>query len=173
MSRWKEIKKAQKQKQAQSQNPKAEVIYSGYWSRILAMIIDIFMIGLPISFIIMAIFGYDQMQHMSTMDLLGGKKPATPPDPRIALTQTGLYALVTVLLWKFQKGQTPGKKQAQIAVVDAKTLQAPSTAQLIVRFFSYFLTVVSVVGIFMPLMNKKHQALHDWIAGTVVIYQSR
>lgn len=170
MSNWKNVKKAQKKKQLEANDLKARVVYSGYWSRILAFVIDIFMIGLPITFIIMAIFGYDQMQQMSTMDLLQGKRPATPPDPRIALTQIGLYALVTVLLWKYQKGQTPGKKQARIKVVDAKTLQSASTAQLIMRFFGYFFSVISIIGVFMPLMNKQHQALHDWIAGTAVIY---
>ncbi len=144
--------------------------YAGFWSRALAFVTDIFMIGLPISFVIMAIFGYDQMHSASALELLQGQKPVTPPNPMIAITQMGLYSVVTILLWKLHRGQTPGKKLAKIRVVDRKSLGDASWFQLTVRFFAYFLSFITLVGFFLPLLFTKKEALHDLISNTVVIY---
>ncbi len=145
------------------------VYYAGFWSRLLAFVVDIFMIGLPITFIIMAIFGYESMQEANTLALLQGQTPENKPDPMIAFTQMSLSLLVYVGFW-YQTGQTPGKKLAMIKVVDATTLQTASIVQLCVRFLSYFLSFITLVGFFLPLVLPKKQALHDLLSHTLVIY---
>ncbi|MFU7500251.1 MULTISPECIES: RDD family protein [unclassified Candidatus Tisiphia] len=63
-------------------------------------------------------------------------------------------------------GATPGKMIMHMKIVDAITLGKPSKWQLIKRFCGY---VLVLVGIWFILFSKQRQALHDKIAGTVVI----
>lgn len=171
---WRQVKK---RSQESSPTPLAKVHYAGFWSRVLAFVIDIFMIGLPVTFIIMALFGYDQMQSMSTMDVLQGIKPLDAngvemkPDPTMAMVQIILFATIVIVLWKFDGGRTPGKRLSKTKIVDKKTLAEPKLWQLIVRFFAYFLSFITIVGFLLPLVHPKKMALHDFVSGTVVIYE--
>lgn len=61
---------------------------------------------------------------------------------------------------------TPGKFILSTKIVDAITLEKPSNYQLIKRFLGYSLFFI---GIWSILFNKQGQALHDKIAGTLVI----
>lgn len=170
---WRQVKK---RSQESSPTSLPNVHYAGFWSRVLAFVIDIFMIGLPVTFVIMAIFGYDQMQSMSTMDVLQGIKPVDAngveikPDPTMAIVQVLLFATIVIVLWKFDGGRTPGKRLSKTKIVDRKTLVEPRLWQLIVRFFAYFLSFITIVGFLLPLVHPKKIALHDLISGTVVIY---
>jgi uncharacterized RDD family membrane protein YckC len=147
--------------------------YASFWSRALGFITDVFMIGLPISLIIIALFGYDQTHTAGGMDVLLQNKEALkhPPNPLVSITQGLLFMLVTVVLWH-KSGQTPGKKFARIRVVDAITLKRASYGKLIIRFIGYFLSLITLGGFFVGLMRKDNKALHDLISGTCVIRAS-
>lgn len=147
----------------------AAVHYAGFWSRLLGFVIDIFMIGLPVTFVIMAIFGYEAMQEANTLSVLQGKSIENEPDPMIAITQVGLSLLIYVGFW-YQTGQTPGKKLAMIKVVDAKSFERATLFQLTLRFVAYFISFITLIGFFLPIFLPKKQALHDLISSTSVIY---
>ena len=151
---------------------KQTVYYAGFWSRALGVLIDTFMIGLPITLVMMLFFGHDAIQEASLVELLQGQK-LPPPNPLMSWIQILLFGAITVLLWRFDKGQTPGKRLAKITVVDATTLMTPSWWQLIIRFVGYTLSFISIVGFLLPLVLPKKQALHDLLAHTVVIYEQR
>ncbi len=131
------------------------------------------MIGLPISLIIIALFGYDQTHTAGGIDVLMQNKEAlkNPPNPLVSLTQLVLFMLVTLVLWH-KSGQTPGKKLAKIRVVDARRLKRAPYWKLLLRFIGYFLSLITLVGFFIPLMRKDHRALHDLISDTCVIEAS-
>ena len=61
---------------------------------------------------------------------------------------------------------TPGKLIMSTRIVDSNTLEKPSNVQFIKRFLSYSLFFI---GIWFVLFSKQRQALHDKIAGTLVI----
>ena len=67
--------------------------------------------------------------------------------------------------WYF-KGATLSKMFLRMKIVDAATLNRPTLKQLIKRFLGY---LTSPIGIFFILFSSRKQALHDKIAGTVVI----
>jgi hypothetical protein len=95
--RWRTLKK-----KTQSISPKSPVIfYAPFASRALAFITDIFMIGLPISLILMVTFGYDQMHTAGAMDVITNNKSAlkNSPNPMSSLLQIVLFMLITVGLW--------------------------------------------------------------------------
>lgn len=131
---------------------------------------DIFMIGLPISLLVSAFFGYDQMHTATGLDVIvhDPKAQTNPPDPVASILQMGLFMLTYVLLWHYS-GQTPGKKLARTRVVDSRTFQNASYAKLTLRFIGYFLSLISVVGFFVGVFRKDKRALHDLLSGTAVI----
>lgn len=128
------------------------------------------MIGLPISLITMALFGYDQMHTASGLDVLvhDPKAQTNPPNPIASITQITLFLITYVWLWHVS-GQTPGKKLVRIQVVDAKTLKNASIFKLTLRFIGYFLSFITLVGFFIGLFRHDKRSLHDLISGTAVI----
>lgn len=83
--------------------------------------------------------------------------------------QLAVLGVITVAFWGWCSA-TPGKMACRIAVVDAKTLKPITTGQSILRFLAYFLSVAPLmVGFFAVIWDKKRQAWHDKVAGTVAV----
>lgn len=167
--RWRTLKK----KQNLSQPLKSKITYAPFWPRALGFVTDIFMIGLPISLLVSAFFGYDQMHTATGLDLIMNDPKAriNPPDPVASILQMTLFMLTYVLLWHYS-GQTPGKKLARIRVVDAKTFQNASYPKLVLRFIGYFLSLLSIIGFFIGLFRRDKRSLHDLLSGTAVIREA-
>jgi len=162
-------KTLKKNKKIVSPTP-VSVVYAPFWSRALGLITDIFMIGLPISLLIIFLFGYDQTHTAGGMDVLLHNKEAlkNPPNPIGSLTQLLLFMSITVVLWH-KSGQTPGKKMAHTRVVDATTLENAPYWKLILRFIGYFISLITLVGFFIGLLRRDKRTLHDLLSGTAVI----
>ena len=80
-----------------------------------------------------------------------------------------LFGLAIFIFW-LKWHTTPGKIFLSMKIVDEKTLKKPSIFQLVVRLFSYVISLLPFgFGIFYIALNKKHRAWHDIISGTVVI----
>ncbi|MDD2781834.1 RDD family protein [Sulfuricurvum sp.] len=168
--RWRTLKT---KKQSYPQNQKPKTLFALFWPRAAGFITDIFMIGLPISLLTMAIFGYDQMHSASGLDVLvhDPKAQTNPPNPIASITQITLFLITYVWLWH-TSSQTPGKKLARIRVVDVKTLQNASVLKLTVRFIGYFISIITLVGFFIGIFRKDKRALHDLLSGTAVIREA-
>jgi len=164
--RWRTLKK--KQPKPVSSKPKIE--YALFWPRALGFLTDIFMIGLPITLLMMMLFGYDQMHTASGLDVLvhDSKAQTNPPDKIASITQIALFLIAFVWLWH-KSGQTPGKKLARIRVVDAVTFENAPYWKLTLRFIGYFLSFITLIGFFIGLIRKDKRSLHDLISGTAVI----
>ena len=168
--RWRTLKT---KKQSNPQNQKPKTLFAPFWPRAAGFVTDIFMIGLPISLLTMAIFGYDQMHSASGLDVLvhDPKAQTNPPNPIASITQITLFLITYVWLWH-TSGQTPGKKLSRIRVVDAQTLQNASVLKLTLRFIGYFISLITLVGFFIGLFRKDKRTLHDLISGTAVIREA-
>jgi uncharacterized RDD family membrane protein YckC len=164
------MKTDKKSKNSQKTSTKRPICHPSFGLRALAFATDLFMIGLPVTLIIIALFGYDQMHTAGGMDVIvhNQKALAHPPSPMVSLTQFGLFMVITVGFWRYT-GQTPGKKLANIRVVDAYTGQNAPYWKLLLRFLGYFLSLITVVGFFIGLLRKDHKTLHDLLSGTTVI----
>ena len=85
-----------------------------------------------------------------------------------------LVGIVNLVLLPMYSGQTLGKIATGIRIVnfDGTT---PSIGQIALRqTFGYLLTLVSGgIGFVISFFGGKGRALHDFIAGTVVIYANR
>ncbi len=77
---------------------------------------------------------------------------------------------VYIIFWR-AFNSTPGKMIFGIRIVDAKTFRQPSTLQYVVRFLGYIIaTLTLMIGFWIIAFNKRKRGLHDYMAGTVVIY---
>ena len=166
--RFRDLKK---QTKTQKSDLKRVIPYAGFLVRLKAFVTDIFMIGLPVALVIMVAFGYEETKSAGALDLIVQDKAALEhkPNPLASITQVLLIMGVHVLLWR-RDGQTPGKKFAQIRVVDAKTLQRASYGKLCLRFLGYFLSFVTIIGFFLLFLRKDKRTLHDLLSGTAVVY---
>ncbi|MDP3301942.1 MAG: RDD family protein [Sulfuricurvum sp.] len=164
--RWRTLKKTKQS----FPNKSSSVDYAPFASRALAFLTDIFMLGLPISLILMTIFGYDQMHTAGAVDVITNNQEAlkNSPNPLSSILQIILFMAITVELWH-RYTQTPGKKLAHICVVDATTLKSAPYWKLFLRFIGYFLSFISIVGFFIGFFRKDKRCLHDLLSGTAVI----
>lgn len=165
--RWREIKHGRPETARETK----QAGYPRLRERALAFVTDIFMIGIPITLFIMIVFGHNEMMHSAGgVDVIMDPESARShaPNPVASLLQMVLYLCAFVLFWR-TSGQTPGKKMMRIKVVDAVTFERASWLQLIVRFFGYFLSFITLIGFFTGLFRKDRRALHDLISRTAVI----
>ncbi len=150
--------------------PSSRVIYAGFWPRFLALCVDIFMIGIPISLVIYLFFGYETMQNQpGFMDAIEGISTSKEPNPLIPLLTMGLWSLVTLAFWH-HSGQTPGKKMAHVIIVDSVSFHKATLVQLLVRLLFFILPIFAFASFFVMLFHPKKRTLHDIISRTAVIY---
>ena len=148
------FRKLKKQTKTKKEAPVQTVRYATIPDKIKAFITDMFMIYIPILYII-------------TYIVMGGKDAFQESDlaPFFGVALYGfIYAF---LLSKF--GQTPGAKAYTMKVVDAKTNDNITFFQAILRFIGFLLSATLLFGLVFPFYRKDKKTLHDLIAQTVVI----
>ena len=158
---------------ADAKNTNTQLFYAGFWSRFLALSVDVFMIGIPISLLIYFSFGYETMQNQpGFIDAIEGIKPEKEPNIYIPLLTMALWSLITLLFW-YKTGQTPGKKMAHIMIIDAKTKKKASLPQLLIRLIFFIMPIFAFLSFFIMLFHPKKKTLHDLLSQTAVIYIAR
>ena len=76
-----------------------------------------------------------------------------------------------IVFW-IVKSATPGKILLEITIVDAETGGKPSNAQLIGRYFAYYVSALPIMlGFIWVGFDKRKQGWHDKLAGTLVVKQ--
>jgi len=168
--RWREIKQ---KKNSNTPTENTTILYAGFWSRFMALTTDIFMIGIPITIIIMIFFGYEQVNSAGFSDALmqTDKAQDQAPNPIASIIQLLLYLSAFILFWK-KSGQTPGMKMAGVKIVDAKSLKTPSYLQLFARFFSYPISLL-FFGYLWGVFRKDKGMLPDLVSRTTLIYTKK
>jgi len=150
--RFRNLKK--QSKKTSQEKPTTLIVYAKYTDRIKAFITDMFMIYIPILYIITYIFmdGAADFQDSQLAPLIG----------------VSLYGFIyAVLLSKF--GQTPGKKAYHIKVINSKTSENIGFLRAFLRFFTFLLTATTLLGLFFPLIREDKKGLHDMLCGTMVV----
>lgn len=132
--------------------------YVGFWRRVLASIIDSLLIGMITLPLLLAFYG---IAYLSSDNFIDG--------PIDFLVSYVLPAVAIILFWVWKQA-TPGKMAISAKIVDAKTGKEPSLGQYIVRYLSYFVSLLPLcLGFLWVAFDSKKQGWHDKIAGTVVI----
>jgi uncharacterized RDD family membrane protein YckC len=153
------------------------VVYVGFRKRLIATVIDIAIMLAVCMPLLWAIYGNGYFsrlepfsQHLMTHRVVD---PALLPPVFAGTADFVIQIIVPVIalfvLWRY-RAATPGKMLVHARIADAKSLGAPSTGQLVVRFFAYLASMIPLfLGFFWIAFDARKQGWHDKIAGTVVI----
>jgi uncharacterized RDD family membrane protein YckC len=132
--------------------------------RLGAILIDyILVVALPVLSLLLArAMGYDGAR------LLGNELNTVGWSAAILLGVTDLLVL------PFFTGQTIGKMLTGLRVVRIDGRPANGATMMLRQIFGYLLTAGSLgIGFLIAILSSKGRALHDYIAGTVVIHADR
>jgi uncharacterized RDD family membrane protein YckC len=136
-----------------------ELEYAGFWVRVGASIIDTILILILTMPILYSIYGADYFDVNS--GLIAGVADL--------LISWLLPAVAVVLFWIYRQA-TPGKMAYGLRIVDARTGEPPSIGQNILRYISYYPSIIVFgLGFIWVAFDRRKQAWHDRIAKTVVI----
>lgn len=138
-----------------------QVRYAGFWRRTLASLIDTLWMMLLLTPLLVYVYGWEYFDPYQS-----------PPIDGVAdiLLTWVLPAVAVIIFWR-TKQATPGKMAVHARVVDAQTLCAPGTGQLIIRYLGYFVATVPLgLGLLWVALDARKQGWHDKLAGTVVLH---
>ncbi|MBT3280889.1 MAG: RDD family protein [Campylobacteraceae bacterium] len=157
MSRWRDTKKGKDTSKDNTTLSIEEVdtINATLLSRVKAFVTDSFMIVMPLMYLsIYLIMGGRELFEQNM--LLGWLFILVP------------YLIITVLFIVI-KGQTPGLKAYEIKIVDNRTHENISIFTATLRFLLFVLSIISIIGVLIPLFRKDSKTIQDLLASTAVI----
>jgi uncharacterized RDD family membrane protein YckC len=157
----------------------APLPYAGFWVRFVAYLIDGVILGIPFFLVVMVL-----VFLFGGLRLLARRDPVGPPDAvfmgPIILGYFFAFALFVVAQWLYFAGMessarqaTFGKAAMSLRVTDLKG--RPLTfGHATGRFFAKIVSglIPLAIGYIMAGFTEKKQALHDMIAGTLVLRKS-
>lgn len=137
-----------------------DIEYVGFWSRVLASIVDTILMLMIIYPILFSIYG---KTYFTDTQLVSGAAD---------VILNYVFPAVAVILFWIWRSATPGKMLVKAKIVDAKTGAKPSTGQLIGRYFAYYVSLIPLgLGMIWVAFDARKQGWHDKLAGTVVVRQ--
>ena len=135
--------------------------YVGFWRRLLAAAIDFLILFVVTTPILLAIYGRRYFALVESGASAGFWD---------FVIEYIVPAVAVIAFWR-RYGATPGKMAIGAKIVDAKTGERPSTARLVVRYFSYLVSALPFfLGFLWIGISRRKQGFHDKIARTTVIY---
>ncbi|MDB6134324.1 MAG: hypothetical protein JWM59_2567 [Verrucomicrobiales bacterium] len=138
--------------------------YAGFWLRVAASVIDGALTFLMTAPALIFFYGTAYFTGDNTDFAMG------PADFVISYV---FPAVATIIFWLVSQA-TPGKMAVSASVVDAKTGKTISAGQAVRRYLGYFLSLLPFgLGFLWAAFDRRHQAWHDKLAGTVVITSKR
>lgn len=146
----------------------SDVIYVGFWIRFLAFLIDSIIATIAITPLVSTLIGeilitnYDLQGTAQMIQFLS--------DSSLKLGLDLLFmATIFIVFWTI-KSATPGKMLFSAYIVDTKTLGKASPTQNVIRYFGYYVGMISLfLGFFWIAFDRRKQGWHDKFSGTLVI----
>lgn len=131
-----------------------EIVYAGFWRRLTAFILDLFLFNACVAPILVAIYGRN---YSGTADFIF----------------TLLLPIALTIVFWVKLGATPGKLLLDCRIVDVNTLQPIGWKQAGLRCVGYAISVaLFCLGFLWIAWDKRKQGLHDKLVNTVVLHQA-
>ena len=139
--------------------------YAGFWLRALAFVIDNLIMG----FVFTILIASDPAAFLVNPDLTAVPLKMVPP-----FTPLG-FLVIYLMMWLYFTAfeasawqATPGKRILKIYVTDADG-RALTVSRAAIRNVARMISGLVLVGYFIAGFTEKKQALHDIIAGCLVV----
>ncbi len=153
--------------------------YAGFWLRFVAVIIDGIIIGILQSVVIMPILamlgfgvassqGFD-FENMSEDDVLGMVAAFTAAASAMMTVSFVIRTLYFTLMESSKYQATLGKMALGLKVTDTNGNKLDLVKALIRQLSKIISGMILLIGYIMAGFTEKKQALHDMIAGTLVV----
>ena len=137
--------------------------YGGFWKRVIAYLIDAFIIAFPVTMI----FGTVIPQTMMTENIQVTSVAVSMPQVIMLVASWVYFAGLESSAWQ----ATVGKKMLGMKVTDTSG-ERIDFIKATIRYFAKILSsFILMIGFIMVAFTAKKQGLHDFIAGTTVINQ--
>jgi uncharacterized RDD family membrane protein YckC len=146
------------------------VAYAGFWLRLAAYLIDSLLLGIAVGiFIFMPLLGQGGAGEMSPESFWALYMDTS----RQGIARRLLVVMAAWLYWALLESSalqaTPGKRMLGLFVTDLQGRRI-SFARASGRFFGKFISgFLLMAGYIMAAFTEKKQALHDMLAGCVVL----
>jgi uncharacterized RDD family membrane protein YckC len=148
------------------------VTYGGFWRRFVALIIDsliLYIVTAPLSLLF----------NVPMWALMRGDQPTTADLAALMGSMMGLAALSSLIHWLYfalmessPKQATLGKMALNLRVTDQQGRRI-SFGRATGRFFAKIISGLTfLIGYLMAAFTERKRALHDMIAGTLVVKTS-
>ena len=143
-----------------------DVVYAGFLRRLAAWFLDSLIIGIPLALVGAAFRGEPPALGGDPLAMMRMMVQSSMPQWLLGVVVTGLY----YSLQESSAAQaTLGKRALRIKVTDLRG-ERLSFAQALGRWFAAALSHLTLyIGFFMAGFTERKQALHDMVAGTLVV----
>ena len=134
--------------------------YGGFWKRVIAYLIDAFIIAFPVTMI----FGTVIPQTMMTENIQVTSVAVSMPQVIMLVASWVYFAGLESSVWQ----ATVGKKLLGMQVTDTSG-ERIDFIKATIRYFAKILSsFILMIGFIIVAFTAKKQGLHDFIAGTLV-----
>ncbi len=155
MARWRDVKKGKIQiPETKNNNAKKILCNAPLIARFKAFITDTFMLLMPLMYIVFY-FVMGSREDFAADKLHGWLYIFVP------------HLIIIVSFWYF-KGQTPGMKAYEIAVVNSQSCSKPFAFRFMSRYMIMTFSLLTIIPLFVPFLNKQRRTLWDILSGTCV-----
>ena len=137
-----------------------ETVYVGFWLRLFAIFVDIFLVGLVYVGLEALLFGIEFDPHKQTeMGFVSAS---------VELFSWVITFFYFFLFWVFAQ-RTPGKMLIGARIVDARTGGRPTAGKFFLRLIGYQFSAFFFLGYLWVIWDKRKQGWHDKFGDTVVV----
>ena len=152
--------------------------YAGFWPRLVAIIIDLIILGITQSFIIvpiLAVMGLGFLGNMGEMDMNDSESIVGMIGAIIAMAGTYwiLATFIRILYFSFMESSnwqaTIGKMAMGLVVTDLNGSKLDFGKAFVRNICKVISDFTCLIGYIIAGFTEKKQALHDIIAGTLVM----
>lgn len=152
--------------------------YAGFWLRFVAIIIDGLIIGVVQSFVIipiLAAIGFSAFSGMSSMEMSDPEQAAGLVGTIMAMAGTTWLVAICIQIIYFTVMEassmqaTVGKLALGLKVTDTQGNKLDFAKALVRNLCKIISNMTLLIGYIMAGFTEKKQALHDMIAGTLVV----
>lgn len=157
MAKWRDVKqnRVQEEKSNGLKNKFSKDNLASLPSRLKAFLTDTFLITTPIFYIVIYLI-MGSGEEFAQNRIMGWG------------IIFSVHAAIILIFW-LKNGQTPGLKAYDIKLVDNMTKQRVSVIQVILRYLTTLIAVVSIFLLFIPFFNKDKKTFQDILSNTIII----
>ncbi len=156
MAKWRDVKQNRiKQEKNSIMNESQNSDSASLPSRLKAFLTDTFLITTPIFYIVIYLIMGSGAEFAQNRTLGWG-------------IIFFVHALLILIFW-LKNGQTPGLKAYDLKLVDNSTKQRVSVKQVLIRYTTTLIAVISIFLLFVPFFNKNKKTFQDILSNTIII----